>query len=183
MYGIEVVSLNPLDSFMAQTIFSGAIAFILVLPIILYHVYKYVQPEGTVKKIMLKLFLSWIIALAGFTIGITYFSKLMLGGLSTTSIVPIMWSIRSVLGFTLFIGVAIALALQMILIIPELSRYRIVDLDIIRKHRMITLIVLFIISAIATPTGDMFSQTMIVIPLWLSIEIGLLFSKKHTEMI
>lgn len=184
-YDITAYSLNPLESLSAQIMFSGIVTFIIALPLITFQLYQFTRPIKEIKNITNKIFLSEALAITGFLLGIFLFGKFMIITLNSTSIVPVMWGIKSTINLIYGISFALAMILQLIIILPLLNNLGILNVNTLKRYRLFIVIILFLISAVITPTGDMLTQLMIALPLWLSIEIGILLSdkKKYTEMI
>ena len=181
-YNIQAYSLTPLESLTAQVTFAGIFTIMLIFPLITFQLYQFIKPIKAMPNIYRKIVFSEILAVIGFSIGILFFSKFMLTTLSTASAVPIMWGIKSTINIILGISFALAMILQFIIIIPILNNLGILNADTLKRFRFAMVIVLLLFTAIITPTGDMLTQVMLALPLWLSIEIGILLSDKKKYM-
>lgn len=75
--------------------------------------------------------------------------------------------------FVLLLLAGIAIVFQMPLAILLLGWIGVVRVDFLRRHRKHALFVLTIIAAIITPTSDLFSLVLMLVPLYLLYELGI----------
>jgi sec-independent protein translocase protein TatC len=76
---------------------------------------------------------------------------------------------------TLLLGAGLVFELPMISYF--LSKMGILTPDFMRKYRRHAIVVIFIISAIVTPTPDMVTQTLLALPMFLLYEVSIFVSK------
>ena len=86
-------------------------------------------------------------------------------------------SIGSYLNFLLIFMVLLGLVFNLPVIIGGLSSLGIINPGILKEKRKFAFVGAFIISAILTPTTDIFTQIFVAIPLIFLYEISILFSK------
>lgn len=174
----NVVSLTPLESISTQIRVSLCISILLLLPLLFSALYKFVKPAIPLKILTgmrRDIIISYSLAVIGFVLGLLIFSKLILTMLLQTNIVETMWSIKSLMDFSISIAISLALVLQIIILLPILKRLGI-DVNVLKKYRLPLFALIIIVSAIITPP-DLISQLMLAIPIYGSFELGLLFSK------
>lgn len=175
-YGVNLVTLNPLESINAQIFMTLIISIICIIPMATYGIIRFVKPAYNSKKATKWIVTAEALALFGFTIGITFMTKQMLGLLSIGSLFTNLWSVNQVLSFGMVIGFIFAGSSELIILIPALSKFGI-RLDKIKNLRAILVVNLLIVAGILTPTGDMFSQMLVAVPMYCCFEIGMLLSK------
>jgi sec-independent protein translocase protein TatC len=76
---------------------------------------------------------------------------------------------------TLLLGAGLVFELPMISYF--LSKMGILSPGFMRKFRRHAIVVIFIISAVVTPTPDMVTQTLLALPMYLLYEVSIFISK------
>lgn len=180
----NVVSLSPTESIITQFNLSFSLAILFSIPIFIYLIYKFIRSELSVmqrRKIIKTVFLSCTLSFIGIILSIILFSRYLFKYFISHSIVSIMWSINSIISFIIISAVSFSIMMQIIIIIPSLTRLNILNIERLKKMRLSILIISMIISALITPP-DIISLWLMVIPLYSSYEIGL-FLSKHEKVI
>lgn len=95
----------------------------------------------------------------------------------TPNIVELKPDITQFLSFAISLFLSFALAFQIPILIIFLVKTNIAHLEILKKRRPYIIIGAFIVAIILIPS-DIFSQTLLAIPLWLLFELGLFLARK-----
>ena len=172
-YGIQTTSIKITESIDLQIAFTCYMTILLSIPMISNSIFFFLEKKHK-KPVLYSFFLSII----GLFMGLTIMTKQILTGLSNNSIVVGTYSIKNILTFGMSIGFVTALSLQLILLIPILHKYKIIDTS---KYTLVTsgiiLLISYWICTIITPT-DITSTLITMLPMNLSIFLGVKFSKK-----
>lgn len=182
-YNIPVVSLSPSESIEAMMNLSLAAALLFFIPAFVYQMFSFSKeliPQKTYKGVLMRSLFGFVLTFGGFFVGITYFGKLVLNGLMTYNIGVPMWSLATVLKLTCLLGVGLAISMQMTWFIPVITKSELIKKKDIKKLRPFLIVGIMIISALVTPP-DVYSMFLMMIPLYGSFEVGLLFSKRTQE--
>ncbi len=173
---------SPTEAFLVNikiAIFAGVF---FAFPIILYQIWAFIGPGLTKKEqqVSIPFLMSGIIL---FLIGLAFayfllipFGLKFLFSFGTEHIRPLM-NINKILEFIFWCAIGSGFLFQLPLIIFFLIKLGIVDAQTITRHRAEFIVGVLVISAIITPTGDMFTLLLISIPLILLAEIGILLAK------
>uniref|UniRef100_A0A7C4TDV5 Sec-independent protein translocase protein TatC n=1 Tax=candidate division WOR-3 bacterium TaxID=2052148 RepID=A0A7C4TDV5_UNCW3 len=173
---------SPVEAFSVRIKLAIFLGVFISFPFILYQTWAFIGPGLTKreKRISLPFFFSGIIL---FLIGscFAYFILIPFGlkfllSFGTESLKPIM-NINKILEFIFWCILGCGFLFQLPLIIFFLLRLGIIRVQTLTKHRAEFIVGILIISAIITPTGDMFTLLLISIPLILLIELSILFAK------
>ena len=175
--GITVYNFTPLENINSQMFISFIIATLVCIPLIFYQIYGFCKPILKDTKIKKYLTFSIILSIVGFILGITLFSKLIIGTLMESSFFTSMVSLDSVIKLSMTIGYSIALCFNMIIIIPFLTKVEVINKETIVKSLPKILIATLLFAGFITPGADVFSQFVVAIPMLGSIGIGTLLSK------
>lgn len=179
-FNIPVYTLNPFES--VESIFKLAVfGFIITLiPLLVFSLLKYVNTEWNIKSIIYYLAGSLVLAILGFISGGLFVTKYILNILYTTSIGIPQWSMNSVLGASLLFGTMFAVSFQLIILLPLLSKYGLYNKEWLAKGRLFIYPLLLALLNIITPTTDSTSALVCLAPMFISLELGNMISKKQT---
>lgn len=155
---------------------------ILAAPYILYEFWKFFSPalypnekRYTKGAVLWSTFLFLLGVVFGYYV-IVPLSVHFLGSYEISSQVINQINIRSYIGTLTSIVLATGLIFELPLITYVLTKVGVITPMFLTKYRRHSIVVIFIIAAIITPP-DVFSQTLVAIPLLLLFEIGVLVSK------
>jgi|688.fasta_scaffold408557_3 sec-independent protein translocase protein TatC len=176
-YGIKVYALSPIESINVQMNFSFILTLIILLPLLILDIMKFIQPAYELKKFKRNVIQSLTLSIIGYIVGITIFSKVILNSLVSSSVFETMISASSIFSFANIMGIALAITFNIILIIPLLVKYNIINTTYLNKSRPVIIIVTLLFAGIITPGIDIFSQMVISVPMLVSFETGTTIAK------
>jgi sec-independent protein translocase protein TatC len=169
---------SPAEAFMAQikvAIFAG---LFVSFPFVLYQVWAFIVPglTGKERKVSVSYLGSGILLfLVGLAFG--YFLLIPFGlkflfSFRTDYLQPLI-NVSKVLSFMLWGLLGSGLLFQLPLIVFFLIRLNIVSLKTIAKHQAEAIIIILVLVAVITPSGDAFSMLLISLPLLLLYELSI----------
>ena len=179
---IKLVYLSPAETFISMVKISLTLAFCLTLPIILNRLYWFISPALTKKE---KLIISpiFIIAYSLFILGIifSYYFLLPFGikfliDFSPSNVIA-MISMDKYISFALSLLACTGLIFLLPIILVFLSIFNIINLKILTENRHYAILISFILSAVITPSVDIFTQTILAITLYLLYEFSIITIK------
>ena len=162
-------------TYMKVSVVSG---LVIASPIILHQIWLFVKPALTVREKQLS---NWIlpVAIGLFGIGIVFSYFLVLPaavkffmGFATDELQP-MFSIGQYMDFVLSFVLPFGFIFELPLILIILGYFNLITSRFLKTKRKIFILISFIIGAVISPTPDMFSQTMIALPMILLYETSL----------
>ena len=185
---------RPLDALGLKLIFIGVtegfsiklkLAFygglVLAFPVIAYQVYKFVAPAlyPNERKYVLILVPIMVLLFAGGVL-FAYFVILQLAitflVMIASDLEPMLTADKYVTFFLRF-TIPFGLVFELPVIVYFLTRMRIVTPEWLIKQRKYALLVIFILAAILTPGGDIVSQCLMGIPVFILYELSIWISK------
>jgi sec-independent protein translocase protein TatC len=173
---------SPIEAFTAQIKVAIFLGIFCSFPFILYQTWAFMGPglTRTERKISVSYMSSGILLfiignLFGYFILIPYGLKFLLSFGSET-LRPLM-NISKYLGFIFWCLLGSGFLFQLPLLLFFLIKLGIVDLETITKRRAEAIIVILVICAIITPTGDFFTLLLISVPLLLLFELSILAAR------
>ena len=174
--------LNPAEVFFTYLKISFFAGFLISLPILVYQVWMFIAPALTSSERKLALILtpSFVVLFYGGLL-FSYFFVLPAGvrfflGFATDSLQP-MFSLGSYLSFVISFVLPFGVVFELPLCLLVLAKMGIVTSSFLKKKRKVVLVLAFVLAAVVSPTPDIFSQTMIAIPVVLLYEASIILIK------
>jgi sec-independent protein translocase protein TatC len=167
------------EPFMAHMKIGFIAGMMLMLPVILYQIWKFISP-GLLQKERKYASQFVIFATIFFGIGLLFcfffllpFAIPFLVSYKTEHLKPII-KIGDYIGFTLMFMLAAGAVFELPLIMIVLGRMGIINADSLTKFRKYAFLGSFVIGGLVTPTPDAFNMTIMSIPIYLLYELGIL---------
>ena len=180
--GNTMISTEPHGPFFVPFKFAFAVSVAVAMPVLLYQIWSFVAP-GLYKKekrLVIPLLVSSTLL---FYLGIlfAYFVVFPIIFLFFTASAPdgvaVMTDISSYLGFVLKLFFAFGIAFEVPVATVLMVRMGVTTPDSMAEKRPYIIVCAFVVGMLLTPP-DIFSQTMLALPVWILFEVGLFFSRR-----
>jgi sec-independent protein translocase protein TatC len=175
--------MNPAEAFFTYLKVSFFAGFLLALPVIFYQLWAFVVPALTRQERTASLFLVPA-SLVLFFVGLAFSYYLVLPaaisffiGFATPDLQP-MFSIGQYLSFVISFMLPFGFVFELPLFIIVAARLGVIGSSFLAAKRKLVIVLSFVVGAVVSPTPDVFSQTMIAVPLLILYEISV-FIVKH----
>jgi sec-independent protein translocase protein TatC len=170
---------ESLGNYMKVALISG---ITLAMPFIVYQIGRFLAP-GLTKKERRYLFILVPGATICFVGGVTFAYFIMLptaipflqGFLA--DIVEQQWALGEYLSFVTSLLLWIGLAFELPLFIYFLAKIGLIDADMLRKNRKYAVVVIALLAAVITPTVDPLNMALVMGPLIVLYEIGVILAR------
>ncbi len=179
--GNSMISTEPHGPFFVPFKFAFAFAFGVTIPYLLYQMWAFVAPglyKHEQKTVLPLLVSSSVLFYLG--VAFAYFVVFPVIFAFFTGTAPegvaVMTDINSYLSFVLKLFFAFGIAFEVPIATVLLVKAGATTPESLSKKRPYIIVGAFVVGMFLTPP-DVFSQTMLAIPVWLLFEIGLYFSK------
>jgi sec-independent protein translocase protein TatC len=179
--GQELIATRPLDTFFIPFTMTFMAAFFLSIPYVMHQIWAFVAPglyQNEIRVTMPILVSSILL----FYVGMAFAYLLVLPVIfsfatgTTPDNVAYMADINYVYDLMLRMFFVFGIVFEVPVATILLILAGVVDPDKLREHRGYVVIACFTIGMIVTPP-DVFSQSMVAIPMWMLFEAGLFFGK------
>jgi sec-independent protein translocase protein TatC len=179
--GSKMIATGVITPFLIPVKVAAMVAFILVLPYVLYQAWAFVAPGlyAHEKKLVLPLVVaSTLLFLLGiafcyfFVFGVVFDFVMKIAPASIT-VAP---DIEQYLNFVLTLFLAFGVTFEVPIVVILLARFGIVSLEQLRSSRPYFIVGAFVVAAIVTPP-DVISQLLLAIPMCLLYELGLFLAR------
>lgn len=179
---VELITLSPTEPLFILIKISLTVGLILASPIILFEIWRFVEPAlyPNEKKLFIPLLLSsmFLFVLGGF---FAYFAvlpmalKFLLGlGFSQLAATPYL-SVNLYISFVLKMLIAFGIAFEMPIFLYMLQRAGVVTEKQLKKFRRYFIVIAFLVGALIAP--DVATQVLMAIPLLILYEVSILLGK------
>lgn len=182
--GATMIATDVASPFITPFKLTIMVALCLAMPVILYQIWGFIAPGlyTREKRVAVPLLISSItLFYAG--MAFAYFLVFPLIFHFFASVTPqgvsMMTDIASYLDFVMTLFLAFGVAFEIPVAVVLLVWIGIVDVKYMKKIRPYVVIGCFVVGMILTPP-DIFSQTLLAVPMWLLFEVGVLCSSMVT---
>ena len=182
-FHVKLVNINLAAPFLIHMSTAFWMSVVTAAPYLFYEVWRFVSPAlyphemRGVRKAML---IGTAMFFVGVLIGYFMVYPLTLRFLSTyqlSSLIENQISLNSYIDNFMMLILCMGLAFELPLVTWLLSLLGIVHKRLLRKYRRHAVVVIVIVAAIITPTGDPFTLAVVAIPLYLLYELSILMIK------
>lgn len=179
--GTSMIATGVASPFLTPFKLTAWTALFLSIPIILYQVWSFIAPGlyKHEKRIALPLLVSSIFLFyAGMAFAYFLVFPLIFHffASATPQGVAMMTDINEYLDFVLTLFFAFGVTFEIPVATFLLIWVGIVDVDTLKRSRPYVIVGCFIVGMVLTPP-DVFSQTLLAVPMWMLFEVGLLFGR------
>ncbi|MHA6492183.1 twin-arginine translocase subunit TatC [Pseudomonas borbori] len=176
--GATMIATGVASPFLTPFKLTMMVALFLSMPIILHQVWGFIAPGlyKHEKRIAIPLLISSIVLFyAGMAFAYFVVFPIMFGFFAsvTPEGVAMMTDIGQYLDFVLTLFFAFGVAFEIPIATFLLIWVGIVEVDTLRKSRPYVIVGCFVVGMLLTPP-DVFSQTLLAVPMWMLFEVGLL---------
>ena len=177
---ITLFAAAPMEKFMVVFKASFIVGTILAAPIVLYQIWAFVLPalKKNERQYILPLF---FVTLLFFSVG-AVFAFFIVAPISMpvlASLLPSVqnqWRIEHYFSFVAWLIISFGVAFELPVVMGFVSKLGIMDAKMFKKQRRVAVVLIFIVSAILTPTQDPFTMSLMAFPLIGLYELGIRFA-------
>ena len=180
----QLTSIELTSQFMIHMKAAFMVGLILVFPYILWEFWKFVSPalyENERRKVNGVVIIGSLLFYIGLLFGyyiIAPFTVMFLGGYQVSPLVSNIFSLDSYMETVSGLSLTSGVTFEFPLVIYFLARLGIVTDTFLKKYRKYAIVICLFLAAIITPSPDMFSQTIVTIPLYGLFEVGIIVAAR-----
>jgi sec-independent protein translocase protein TatC len=182
-FSLELINIELSSQFFTHVSVSATLAFIVAVPYIIYQLWIFIKP-GLYEKERRAINRSFSFAAILFFIGVLvgYFfvfplTVRFLGTYQVSGLVENQISLKSYISMFTWLIIIMGLVFEMPVLAMILSRMGILSKSVMKKYRKHAFIILIILAAVITPTGDAFTLFVVGTPLYLLYEFSILICR------
>ena len=179
-FDIAVINIDMAAQFFTHLRVSFYVALIVGMPYYFYELWTFVRPAlypNEIKAVKKSFGFAGILFYIGILVG--YFMVLpmtvkFLGTYQVSEYVPNTISLTSYIGMFVSLILIMGIVFEMPVLAAILSRFSLINKELLKKYRRHAIVVLVILAAIITPSGDAFTMFFVAIPLYLLYEFSII---------
>lgn len=174
--------LNPAEVFFSYikiAVFTGCL---ITLPILCYEVWAFIRPAlKPAERVSVWWFIPITVILFYSGLAFSYFIVLPAAvqffmGFATATLQP-MFSLDAYLSFFIAFELPFGIVFELPLLLFFLAKAGLITSAYLKSKRKVLIVIAFIFAAVVSPTTDIFTQTMIAIPMILLYEFSIILVK------
>ena len=186
-FDIKLQNINLAAPFFVHLSTSFVLSLVVLAPYILWEIWLFIRPALYVNEsrgVKKALLLGSVMFYIGVAVGYFVIYPMTLRFLSTYNLSPdieILISLNSYIDNFMTLVLCMGLAFELPLVTWILSLLGIITRDTLREYRRHAFVVIVIVSAIITPTGDPFTLMAVTLPLYALYELSILMVKDKKD--
>lgn len=163
------------------------VAIVLSIPFLLYKLYRFALPalhENERRYSARVVLFTFVAFFTGILINyfiIFPFSLRFLATYQVNSQVDIMITLDSYIGTLLSLSILMGICFELPVMSWLLSKLGLLNAEFLRKYRKYAIVGIFILSAIITPTTDIFTLLLVSVPILLLYELSIVITKASQQ--
>lgn len=178
----EFLVTAPLESFNVRLTLAGYGGLVLALPVVLYQLGRFVLPglyPNERKALVPFVILSIAMLVAGMLVAYLLLPRALavLQDFGSDTFVP-RYKPSEYLGFFVKMLLAFGIAAEFPLVLIFLQKVGVVKPQTLAGNRRIAVVVVVVVGAIITPTGDPFTLAVVSVPMYVFYEIAILIGRR-----
>jgi len=184
--GLDIKFLNTelFGQFMTQIQISMMLGFVVAFPYVIWEIWRFIKPalsENEAKKssrIILSSSIFFFIGVAFAYFIIVPFSLNFASSYYISGQINNFFTLDNYIGFLTMMMLGCGVVFELPMVIYFLARFGIVSARFMRTYRRHAVVVILIVSTVITPSPDVFTLTLVAIPIYFLYEISILVAAR-----
>lgn len=182
-FNIKLININLAAPFFVHISTAFWMSVVTAAPYVFYEIWRFVSPalyKSEQKGVKKALGIGTVMFFIGVLLGYFMVYPLTLRFLSTyqlSATIENQISLNSYIDNFMMLVLCMGLAFELPLVTWLLSLLGLVNKTFLRKYRRHAVVIIIIVAAIITPTGDPFTLTVVAVPLYMLYELSILMIK------
>lgn len=183
-FSVDIININVASQFTTHISTSFWLALVIVFPYLIYEIWKFISPAlfpDERKNVRLAFFFGTFMFYLGCAVGygvVFPFTFRFLTEYQVSTEIVNQISLNSYMGNFLMMVFVMGLVFEIPLLAWVLSAIGVVNKSFLKKYRRHAVVVLLILAAVITPTGDPFTLMVVFLPLYLLYELSIKVVRK-----
>ncbi len=186
-FSVDIININVASQFMTHISTSFWIALVLTFPFLIYQIWRFIRPalfETEVRSVRAAFLLGTVMFYVGCFLSYCVifpftFRFLVEYQVSTTIVNQI--NLNSYISMFMSMILIMGLVFELPLLAWLLSKMGLIYKETLRGYRRYAIVVLLILAAFITPTGDPFTLTLVFLPLYFLYEFSILILNSQPQ--
>lgn len=186
-YKVDIININVATQFMTHITTSFWFALVLAFPYAIYEIWRFISPalyENEKGSLRTAFLFGTVMFFIGCAVGYCFifpFTFRFLTEYQISTEITNQISLNSYMSSFLMMIFILGAVFEMPLLAMILSKFGIVNKSFLKKYRRHAVVILLVLAAAITPTGDPFTLMLVFLPLYLLYELSILLVRKAGE--
>lgn len=183
-FSVKLISTGLAEQFMIHMKAAFCAGILCASPYILYQLFRFVSPALYVneRKYVIRM-VGGGYALFALGVAISYFlifplTFRFLGNYQVSGEVENMIALESYISTLITMSLALGVVFEIPILSWLFAKLGFISADFMRKYRRHAIVIILVVAAIITPTSDVFTLSLVALPMWLLYEASILIVKK-----
>lgn len=187
-FNFEFQNIDVTGQFTSHMWVALVAGIVLGFPYLLWELWRFVKPALGQKEIKgARGFIAYASVLFLMGVGFSYFivspmAVYFLGGYQVDPSIKNNFTLDSYISVVSTLVLLMGIVFELPIAAFFLARFGILTSGFLRKNRRIALIVVLIVSAVITPTTDVFTQMLVAVPLWILFEASIFVVRRQEKI-
>lgn len=183
-FAVSLVNTGLAEQFMIHIKTAMCVGVLCASPYILYRIFRFISPALYAGEKRYALWIAgsgYVMFMIGVSVSYLVIFPLtfrFLGTYQVTSDVANMITLQSYMSALIMMCLTLGIVFEMPVIIWLLSRMGLITAGFLRTYRRHAIVAILIVAAIITPTSDVFTLTLVSLPMYLLYELSILLCRK-----
>lgn len=185
-FSVSIININVASQFLTHISTSFWLALVLAFPYMIYEIWKFVRPAlfpAEVKNMRLAFLFGTVMFYIGCTVGyciVFPFTFRFLVEYKLSEHVVNQINLSSYIGNFIMMIFVMGLVFELPLLAWILSKVGIINRKFLVGYRRYAVVVLLVLAAVITPSGDPFTLSVVFLPLYMLYELSILLVRKDS---
>ena len=183
-FSLDIINISVAGQFFTHLNMSFWIGFVLAFPYIIWEIWRFIAPalyEKEQRAVKRAFFFSSFLFFTGVVIGYIFLFPIVIrffGDYQVSAVVPNTIDLASYTSMFIMLILTMGIVFELPMLMYILSSIGIINRNFLRKYRRHAIVIMFVLSAIITPT-DILSMFIVAVPLCLLYELSIFICKKE----
>ncbi|MDD4670829.1 MAG: twin-arginine translocase subunit TatC, partial [Bacteroidales bacterium] len=185
-FNIQMINIEMAAQFFTHLRVSFYVALIVAMPFVFYQLWTFVAPalyEKEKQAVRKSFGFAAVLFYLGLIVGYYLVFPLTVRFLGTYQVsvdVPNQISLKSYIGMFISLILIMGIVFEMPALSAVLSRFGIINKELLKKYRRHAAVILMLVAAIITPSGDAVTLFFVAVPLYCLYEVSIIVCKKKS---
>jgi len=182
-FHVDIININVASQFMTHISTSFWIALVLVFPFIVYELWGFLKPalyDNEMPAVKGAFFFSTLLFYVGCAVGYCVVFPMtfrFLSGYTIGNTITNQINLNSYMSIFLGMVFIMGIVFELPILAWILSKLGILKKSLLKEYRRYAVVVMLILAAVITPSGDPFTLMIVFLPLYLLYELSILVIK------
>lgn len=184
-FHVDIININVASQFLTHISTSFWLSLVIVFPYMIYEIWKFLKPalyENEEKSVKLAFLCGTVLFFIGCAIGYCVIFPVtfrFLTGYTVGNSITNQISLNSYMSNFLTLVFIMGVVFEIPMLAWVLSRMGLLYKDTLRGIRRYAVVVLLVLAALITPSGDPFTLSLVFLPLYLLYELSIIVVKQR----